>query len=317
MTVTVRSSPSRVSRTTSTRHTSTTTTADTKTPSRTNPPALSTAKPTPKSIPTIPSVLSQPKQPQIPFLPNELILSLLEHLPTKTLLTTRLVSRRFRRLSNLVLSPRIESSLTTLEQQRQESDAQVRETEITKRPMLRHYRQWLRNASSHEVTEATWYAKPPEELKVVCECLCILKGVKEPRKSSPSPPSSSSTSEEDPLSWHTIRKTMSLYSFKTWLTSLRTQVDQIPYPAIQRVEQIIISNPLITYERLREVSTAGYNLLILVAACLQYCAIAEELKRQKAEFVELDRGCARLEMFLSALEGDDAAVAIIAQAAKL
>ncbi|KAJ3044680.1 Dynein heavy chain 10, axonemal [Rhizophlyctis rosea] len=308
-----------------------------KTTNRTVPPLSTSNKPEARraSI-SIPSVLSQSKTSAVPGLPTELLLHILAELDIPNLCKIRLVSRRFRRLSNLTLAPQIEEIVEKMEAEREQLHTIVEEAQITKRPMLRHYRQWLRNVHSNEVTEATWYAKPPEELKVVCECLCILKGVKEPPKTSlpnstPSKLSSSSSTTTsttdltadptDPstnrLTWATIRKHMSRYDFKTWITSLRTSVDTIPFSAIGRVEQIIINDPHITYERLREVSTAGYNLLILVAACLQYCAIAEELKVKRNEFLVLDKEVARLEMFLSALEGDDAAVAIIAQAAKL
>ena len=305
-----------------------------KSTNRTVPPLSTSTKPqTRRASVSIPAVLVSPKSSTIPSLPTELLLHILSELSIPDLCITRLVSRRFRHLSNLTLAPRIEEIVEEMEAQREKLHEHVTESEVTKRPMLRHYRQWLRNVHSHEITEATWYANPPKELKVVCECLCILKGVKEPPKSSlsstpsksSSSPSFSSTPDSsdeidittDRLSWTTIRKHMSRYDFKTWITSLRTTVDTIPFPAIRRVEQIIIRDPNITYERLREVSTAGYNLLILVAACLQYCAIAEDLKVKKSEFFELDKGVARLEMFLSALEGDDAAVAIIAQAARL
>ena len=48
----------------------------------------------------------------------------------------------------------------------------------------------------------------------------------------------------------------------------------------------------ITYERLRDVSTAGYKLLIIVAACLQYGGIKEEVRKAQAvvEAVERRRG---------------------------
>jgi hypothetical protein len=43
----------------------------------------------------------------------------------------------------------------------------------------------------------------------------------------------------------------------------------VPIEATLAVENIIRLDPFITYERLREVSLAGYRLLIKVAAALQ------------------------------------------------
>ncbi|KAI9329140.1 hypothetical protein DFJ73DRAFT_861050 [Zopfochytrium polystomum] len=94
------------------------------------------------------------------------------------------------------------------------------------------------------------------------------------------------------MTWAAIKKQMTRFDFKNWLTNLRMGVDHIPHPAIKRVERIIMMDPSITYERMREVSTAGYKLLIVVAACLQYGSIAEELRglRKTVSIVERRRG---------------------------
>ncbi|KAJ3214987.1 hypothetical protein HDU67_001004, partial [Dinochytrium kinnereticum] len=219
------------------------------------------------------------------------------------------------------------------------ADEGYRDTEKEKRPHLRHYRQFLRNITTNEITEATWYATPPEELKTVCECLCILKGSPtfQLRKSAtlpsaaslPSLPSAvastssssssssadatstpsaqsaashhppatapAATTEDDPppMSWSQIKKTMTRYDFKTWLTNLRVGVDYIPFPNVKRVERIIMMDPNVTYERLREVSMAGYKLLIIVAACLQYCAISEDLRVRRRDMVALEKRLGR------------------------
>jgi hypothetical protein len=62
---------------------------------------------------------------------------------------------------------------------------------------------------------------------------------------------------------------MQRYDFKRWFLALDTSVESIPMPATVFVEHIIRMDPLITYERLRDVSLAGYRLLIKVAAALQ------------------------------------------------
>jgi hypothetical protein len=57
--------------------------------------------------------------------------------------------------------------------------------------------------------------------------------------------------------------------FKAWFLNLNSAVNDVSIEATQQVENIIRLDPFITYERLREVSLAGYRLLIKVAAVLQ------------------------------------------------
>ncbi|KAJ3296625.1 hypothetical protein HK104_001395 [Borealophlyctis nickersoniae] len=272
---------------------------------------------------TSPVSIVQPPKPQPPTLPNELLFIIFDQLDTPDLCTIRVVSHRLCKVANVLLSGRIKEELSDLSEIKKEADTIYKDTESEKRPHLRHYRHWLRNSSSHDIKEATWYPNPPAELKTVCECLCILQRAPKIRSPSSSP---SGVIDLDPtppewlntrLSWSLIKKELSSYSFKTWLTHLHTAVDHIPYYAIQRVEKIVVSDSTITYDRLREVSTTGYNLLILVAACLQYCTIADDLRRKERDCKLLESWVVRKEMFLSALEGDNIAAGIIAAAAKV
>lgn len=48
---------------------------------------------------------------------------------------------------------------------------------------------------------------------------------------------------------------MSRYDFRTWLTNLRAGVDYVPIANVRKVERIIMLDPSITYENLRQVST--------------------------------------------------------------
>jgi hypothetical protein len=96
---------------------------------------------------------------------------------------------------------------------------------------------------------------------------------------------------------------MTRYDFKTWLTNLRVGVDYIPLSHVTKVEKIIMMDPAITYERLREVSRSGYRLLIVVAACLQYVKIAEGLRGLRREVVVLEKKLGRYQMFLEGVRG--------------
>jgi hypothetical protein len=100
-----------------------------------------------------------------------------------------------------------------------------------------------------EVTEATWYSTPPEELKTVCECLCILKGGLSSISSNFPPLSFSliliffNVLVDDPLSpsveWSSVKKTMARYDFKTWFTNLKHNVDYISHANVKKVESIV------------------------------------------------------------------------------
>ncbi|KAJ3116365.1 hypothetical protein HDU96_009828 [Phlyctochytrium bullatum] len=271
---------------------------------------------------------------EAPF-PNEILLIIFELVPTSSLLTVRMASRAFRALVDVTLCERLRIQIVELGIKHTAAEESYRDTEKQKRPHLRHYRQFLRNITTNEITEATWYATPPEELKTVCECLCILKGspslphrksgslpsagslpslpsastsqmpttaspVTSPSSSSPSLTDPSGSIEETPMTWAQIKKIMTRYDFKTWLTNLRVGVDYIPFPNVKRVERIIMMDPNVTYERLREVSMAGYKLLIIVAACLQYCAISEDLRIRRRDMVALEKRLTRYRVFVDA-----------------
>ncbi|KAJ3058012.1 hypothetical protein HDU98_005867, partial [Podochytrium sp. JEL0797] len=223
----------------------------------------------------------------IPDLPNELLLLVCLRSTTSTLLLLRLASTRLRALANLVLRDRTRKVLVDTEAVLLRMSGELELLEVEKRPHLRHYKQFLRNISMNDLTEAIWYTSPPEELKTVCECLCILKGqdpistpTTSPRRinttsstsssdstseitgtltalhlfPTPTPPPTTSTgpAADEPTTWHTLKKQMSRYDFKNWVANLRTNVDKIPYASIKRVEHIIMHDQSITYERLRE-----------------------------------------------------------------
>ncbi|KAJ3255819.1 hypothetical protein HDU77_003507 [Chytriomyces hyalinus] len=324
----------------------------------------------------------------IHIVPNELLLLVCSRLPTNSLLTMRGVTRRLGALASLVLRDRMRISVDSIAQMLSTLEQQHSLVEEEKRPHLRHYKQFVRNISMNDITEAIWYATPPEELKTVCECLCILKGSMSslqfsPRRSflhptdvshtsssastyphnnnsditdsiesslrtlsliapsaesatqsfAPSPPSSLSNSgttlqqhmqlqlqqptppaamqllyTEDPSvgvpqTWASIKKNMSRYEFKNWVLNLRSNVDKIPYAAVKRVEYMIMHDQSITYERLREVSRPGYSLLIVVAACLQYGNISEEVKSKSREVVACEEQLRKGRLFLASVEG--------------
>ncbi|KAJ3014964.1 UNVERIFIED_CONTAM: hypothetical protein HDU68_012939 [Siphonaria sp. JEL0065] len=269
-------------------------------------------------------------------LPNELLLLICLTTPTASLLPMRLTCKRMRALTDIVLRDRMRATVLELESGVQRLSDELELLQVEKRPHLRHYKQFLRNISMNDVTEAIWYASPPEELKTVCECLCILKGLSAPvtagssssltsNKRSSLIESSNSNSDnlstslnslnlatdtishdisspQDPQTWASIKKQMTRYDFKNWVSNLRTNVDKIPYAAVKRVEYIIMHDQNITYERLREVSRPGYSLLIVVAACLQYGNISEDVKVKGREVGGVEEKLRVGRLFLACVE---------------
>ncbi|KAI8613836.1 hypothetical protein BC830DRAFT_1169908 [Chytriomyces sp. MP71] len=313
--------------------------------------------------------------PSITALPNELLLIACAQMPTAALLSLRLTCKRLSALAALVLRDRTRAAVSRLQLDHERMEAEHARLEDEKRPHLRHYKQFLRNIAMNDLTEAIWYAAPPEELKTVCECLTILRGTTTASSSSPASSShatpkrasfshhqptdlsaTSSTSDDTlldagmrslalgvapaaephtttssswtapshllshptaqaplqlytddpavgvPQTWAGIKKHMTRYDFKSWLQNLRVNVDRIPYAAVKRVEYIIMHDQSITYERLREVSRPGYSLLIVVAACLQYGNISEEVKGKGREMEGVEACLQRGRLFLGCIE---------------
>ncbi|KAJ3120156.1 hypothetical protein HK100_012917 [Physocladia obscura] len=268
------------------------------------------------------------------FLPAELMLVVCTFAATGAVLQLRLASRRMRTLADVELRHRSRARLATFDATFDTAAAALLALEHDRLPQLRHYKTFLRNIDMNHLTEATWYASPPDEVKTVCECLCILKGLPvatvQPKRSSigksQSVDGSSFSSQNEPLdssfstlslvtddsvadsqsqqtvSWASLKKQMSHYSFKNWVSNLRSNVEKIPYSAIKRVEYIIMHDQMITYERLREVSRPGYSLLIVVAACLQYGNLSEDVKVKTIEVDSLGERIRLARLFLACIE---------------
>ncbi|KAI8585695.1 hypothetical protein BDZ88DRAFT_379587, partial [Geranomyces variabilis] len=237
----------------------------------------------------------------LPRLPNELLLVLLETMPTTQICTMRRVSKTYAALGSIVIAKRIEEQLEDLAVKDVELRAALAAAQVEFGLHLDHYKQFLRGVTPSDLTEALWYSNPPEELRAICECLCRLKGLPRPaaapsaslRRNAPAPAPASLRSADlaslQPLPWSQIKKIMGRYEFKTWLLNLQSNVDHIPHASIRVVEHIIMIDPDINYDHVRDVSLAGYRLLILVAACLQYANINEDLKGKAAAAHKVQR----------------------------
>ncbi|EGF83943.1 expressed protein [Batrachochytrium dendrobatidis JAM81] len=232
-------------------------------------------------------------------LPNELLLVAFEFCSTASLLNARLSTSRFCALANVVLSHRFKNPVMLLALTSDTLASTHRSLLAIKRPQIIHYNQFLASSSTTEITEVAWYASPPAELQTVCECLCILRGVV--------PPPADNEIAFGPgrvrAPWSVLRRIMSRYDFKTWLVNLKDNYTSISITDIRRVEDIIRMDALITYERLREVSMAGYRLLIIVAAVLQSGIINGEIEASQKELQIFERKYELTRKFLAAVNG--------------
>ncbi|KAI9101255.1 hypothetical protein DFS34DRAFT_562169, partial [Phlyctochytrium arcticum] len=239
--------------------------------------------------------------------PTEIVLILMEHMTTRELCKTRYVSKSFAAMVSVILTPRVLSRIGNLTVDMVHANTAYTALERSKLPDLHSSRQFLRDIPLTEVKEATWYATPPAEMQTICECLCILFGqagsTQNRRSSNKASSHLDDMPEVDaPLPWSTIKKIMSRYDFKTWLMNLRTGVDFIPAAQIKKVERILMVDPQITYERVREVSMAGYRLLILVAACWQCGTIMEDLRVMRKAVQTLETKVVNAQQFASDLD---------------
>ncbi|KAI8894983.1 hypothetical protein BC833DRAFT_567863 [Globomyces pollinis-pini] len=211
----------------------------------------------------------QGKSKRIYYLPNEVWTRVFQYAKFKSLLELRKSNKLFKKLANLVLASQLYQPFIKLVHHTNVQTLSYQTLRVEKIPHLNHYR-------------VIWFSNPPVELQTVCECLCRLKATER-------------------MNWTDIRKIMKKSDFKLWLLCLSTNVDSISIKNTRKVETIIRLDPLITYERLRDVSMAGYRLLILVAASLQYNSIADELVTKRLGVAELEEGLEKMAYFLDCL----------------
>ena len=217
----------------------------------------------------------------------ELKYSIFRLLPNQTLSKLRILNKSLKIIIDDILETRYKLKHDELKEKLSGHKLNYNSLLATFAPQLQHYSQFLQNISTNEITEATWYSTPPNELETVCKCLVILKnGALD-------------------TTWQSVKRQMVQYNFKYWIQNLKTTVEEINFENVLIVERIIQLDSNITYERLREVSTAGYKLLIVVAACLQHCTINRDVLAEKVIIKDLIKDIDQCETYLSYLKFKD------------
>nr|KAJ3423035.1 Dynein heavy chain 10, axonemal [Polyrhizophydium stewartii] len=137
-------------------------------------------------------------------------------------------------------------------------------------PALEEARLALANLSSSEITEIRSFAKPPKEVQKVCECVCVIKGIKD-------------------VSWKSAKTMMSQTDFKSSLSSL--DVDAISSNQIKLVKNILREMD-VSVSRMQEISSAGAGLLKFVLAVVGYCNVAKQIAPKRAAVATLEKNLA-------------------------
>lgn len=203
---------------------------------------------------------------------------------------TRLLNKKFNNLSNDILMTIYAPLVDELSVNYSNSLASYNQLKSIKMPQLDHFKQFLLSPNTMEnLNEIIWYTNAQVEVQSVCECLVRLFGAF---------PELDSTSR---ISWIDMRRILKRSDFKLWLANLAVNVEFIDIKDTKKVEQIIRVDPLITYERLREVSMAAYRLLILVAASLQHSTISHELDQANLDCKKVQKRLQNASQFLERL----------------
>ncbi|XP_067660223.1 dynein axonemal heavy chain 10-like [Haliotis asinina] len=134
-------------------------------------------------------------------------------------------------------------------------------------PALEAARLALEDLDKSDVTEIRSFAKPPKAVQTVCECIVVLKGIRE-------------------VSWKSAKGMMSEANFLRTLTEL--DVDNIGSRQTQAVKGLLKDIDM-TPDEMKSISKAGSGLLKFVEAVMGYCVVAREIKPKREKVAKLER----------------------------
>ena len=133
-------------------------------------------------------------------------------------------------------------------------------------PALQEARAALDNLNKSDVTEIKSFAKPPDAVQVICECILIMK--KSPE-----------------VNWKAAKGMMNEGNF---LLSLKTMdPDLITLKQTKDIKARL--SKLCTLEEMKSKSTAGAGLMKFVEAVMGYCDVAREIKPKREKVARLEK----------------------------
>jgi len=149
-------------------------------------------------------------------------------------------------------------------------------------PALEEAREALKNLDKSDVTEVKSFSTPPPAVQTVCECILMMKGIKE-------------------ISWKSAKGMMSAGDF---LGSLMTMdVDAIK-EGQQRNVASHIKQGKVSSDKMKLISKAGYGLLVFVNAVMGYCSVAREIKPKRELVARLEKTYYMGKRELDRIEGE-------------
>ncbi|XP_071945421.1 dynein axonemal heavy chain 10-like [Antedon mediterranea] len=156
-------------------------------------------------------------------------------------------------------------------------------------PALEAARNALSDLDKSDVTEIRAFAKPPKQVQVVCECIVVLRGIRE-------------------VSWKSAKGMMSEANFLKSLTEM--DVDGITQTQVKTVRNFLKEMDT-SLDEMNKISKAGAGLFKFVTAVMGYCAVAKEIKPKREKVARLEktfhqakRDLDRINKEVGALEGE-------------
>ncbi|XP_041455872.1 dynein heavy chain 10, axonemal-like [Lytechinus variegatus] len=134
-------------------------------------------------------------------------------------------------------------------------------------PALEAAREALSDLDKSSVTEIRAFAKPPKAVQMVCECIVVLRGIRE-------------------VSWKSAKGMMAEGNFLKSLQEL--DVDGISQTQVKTVRNFLKDLDT-TYEDMKTISFAGAGLFKFVTAVLGYCSVAREIKPKREKVAKLEK----------------------------
>ncbi|XP_021370512.1 dynein heavy chain 10, axonemal-like isoform X1 [Mizuhopecten yessoensis] len=136
-------------------------------------------------------------------------------------------------------------------------------------PALEAARIALEDLDKSDVTEIRSFSKPPPEVQRVCECIVVLRGIKE-------------------VSWKSARGMMAEGNFLKALQEM--DVDAITTRQTQAVKGLMSDKTMtLSLDTMKNISKAGSGLLKFVEAVMGYCVVAREIKPKRDKVAKLER----------------------------
>nr|XP_034835442.1 dynein heavy chain 10, axonemal [Maniola hyperantus] len=145
-------------------------------------------------------------------------------------------------------------------------------------PALEAARLALSDLDKNDITEIRSFATPPEAVQVVCECVVIIRGIKD-------------------VSWKGAKGMMADPNFLRNLQEMNC--DLITQAQVKAVKAHMKKSKKL--ETMQQISKAGYGLLKFVTAVLGYCAVYKEVKPKKDKVEALEKEYTEAVNYLASL----------------